>query len=94
MFEKLVEFFTGKKTQSKFADPLDAVTTPTVPQAPYKVPEPVVETPIPLVPVIDHPITVEKVSAEPAQPKQPKRTVTKKPAAIKPPVKPRAKKTP
>jgi hypothetical protein len=28
MFNKIKEFFTGKKTESKFAHPLDAVTTP------------------------------------------------------------------
>jgi hypothetical protein len=58
MFKKIVEFFTGKKTESKYAHPLDAVTksnpghpgwpTP-VPQAPYKVPEPAATTPIPLI---------------------------------------------
>jgi hypothetical protein len=30
MFKKIVEFFTGKKPESSFAHPLDAVTTPTV----------------------------------------------------------------
>ena len=34
MFKKIVEFFTGKKPESKFAHPLDAVT------APYKVEPP------------------------------------------------------
>jgi len=43
MFKKIVEFFTGKKPESKSAHPLDAVTTPNVPQAPYKL-EPPAET--------------------------------------------------
>jgi hypothetical protein len=34
MFKKIVEFFTGKKPESSFAHPLDAVTTPKV-SAPY-----------------------------------------------------------
>jgi hypothetical protein len=93
MFKKIVEFFTGKKTQSNFAHPLDAVTAPTVPQAPYKVPEPVTTTPIP---VVEHPTTVEKVVAEPTQPE--KKPVVKKPAAMKPAVKkpaaPRKPRTP
>jgi len=75
MFKKLVEFFTGKKSESKFTHPLDAVTTPNVPQAPYKVPEPIVETP-----VVATPVTVEKTVEVPAQP-------AKKPAAKKPAVK-------
>jgi hypothetical protein len=61
MFKKIVEFFTGKKSESKFAHPLDAVTTPTVPQAPYKFPEPVVATP-----VVETPGTVEKTQEKPA----------------------------
>ena len=40
MFKKIVEFFTGKKTDSKYAHPLDAVTKPAVPQAPYKLEPP------------------------------------------------------
>jgi hypothetical protein len=82
MFKKIVEFFTGKKTESNFAHPLDAVTTPNVPQAPYKVPEPVATTPIL---VVEQPTTVEKVVAEPAQPE--KKPAVKKPAAMKPAVK-------
>ena len=75
MFKKIVEFFTGKKPESKFAHPLDAVTTPTVPQAPYKVPEPVVATP-----VVETPVTVEKTAEKPAA----KKPVVKKPAVKKP----------
>ena len=89
MFKKIVEFFTGKKTESNFAHPLDAVTTPTVPQAPYKVPEPVATTPIM---VVEQPTTVEKVVAEPAQPE--KKPAVKKPAAMKPVVKKPAVKKP
>ena len=55
MFKKIVEFFTGKKPQSKFAHPLDAVTTPSVPQAPYKVEPPADMTPIPYVPANEPP---------------------------------------
>ena len=47
MFKKIVEFFTGKKTESKYAHPLDAVTKP---QAPYKLEPPAATTPIPWVP--------------------------------------------
>jgi hypothetical protein len=54
MFKKIVEFFTGKKPESKYAHPLDAVTTPNVPQAPYKV-EPPATTPIPYVPANEPP---------------------------------------
>ena len=39
MFKKIVEFFTGKKPESKYAHPLDAVTTPKE-SAPYKVEPP------------------------------------------------------
>jgi hypothetical protein len=49
MFKKIVEFFTGKKPESKYAHPLDAVTTPAVPQAPYKLEPPAATTPIPYV---------------------------------------------
>lgn len=89
MFKKIVEFFTGKKTQSNFAHPLDAVTAPTVPQAPYKVPEPVATTPIM---VVEQPTTVEKVVAEQAQPER--KPAVKKPAAMKPAVKKPAVKKP
>jgi hypothetical protein len=85
MFKKIVEFFTGKKSESKFAHPLDAVTTPTVPQAPYKVPEPIVETPVVAVPVVETPVTVEKTVVAPAQPE-------KKPAVAKATRKPRTPK--
>ena len=83
MFKKIVEFFTGKKPESKFAHPLDAVTTPTV-SAPYKLEPPAATTPVP--------VSVEP----PAAPATKKRTFVKKPAVIKAPAekKPRAKKTP
>ena len=67
MFKKIVEFFTGKKPESKLAHPLDAVTKSNpghpghpgwpipVPQAPYKV-EPTADmTPIPYVPANEPP---------------------------------------
>ena len=98
MFKKIVEFFTGKKPESKFAHPLDAVTTPTV-SAPYKLEPPAATTPIPYVP--EPPLV--KLGPEPtpvpAAPAKKKQTFAKKPAAAKAPVakapaKPRAKKTP
>jgi len=55
MFKKIVEFFTGKKPESKYAHPLDAVTTPNVPQAPYKLEPPADMTPIPYVPAAEPP---------------------------------------
>jgi len=55
MFKKIVEFFTGKKPETKFAHPLDAVTTPNVPQAPYKLEPPAEMTPIPYVPANEPP---------------------------------------
>jgi len=55
MFKKIVEFFTGKKPESKYAHPLDAVTTPAVPQAPYKLEPPADMTPIPYVPAAEPP---------------------------------------
>ena len=97
MFKKIVEFFTGKKPESSFAHPLDAVTTPTV-TAPYKLEPPAATTPIPYVPepplvkLVPEPIPV------PAAPAKKKQTFAKKPAAKAPvakaPAKPRAKKTP
>jgi hypothetical protein len=33
MLNKIKEFFTGKKPESKFAHPLDAVTTPKMPES-------------------------------------------------------------
>jgi hypothetical protein len=95
MFKKIVEFFTGKKPESKFAHPLDAVTTPTV-SAPYKLEPPAATTPIPYVP--EPPLV--KLGPEPtpvpAAPAKKKQTFAKKPAAkapaAKPPAKPRAKK--
>ena len=125
MFKKIVEFFTGKKPESKYAHPLDAVTTPAVPQAPYKLEPPADMTPIPYVPANEpprcgcgrsstgycvglhklspeawashpnNPDMVGKIVAEPARPaKKPRKAAEKKPAAIKAPAKPRAKKTP
>ena len=124
MFKKIVEFFTGKKPETKFAHPLDAVTTPNVPQAPYKLEPPADMTPIPYVPAAEppkcgcgrsstgycvglhklspeawashpnNPDMVGKILAEPARPaKKPRKAAEKKPAAIKAPAKPRAKKT-
>ena len=98
MFKKIVEFFTGKKPESKYAHPLDAVTTPAVPQAPYKLEPPAATTPIPYVPAPP----LVKLGPEPtpeAVPAKKKRTFVKKPAVIKAPAekkpaKPRAKKTP
>jgi hypothetical protein len=98
MFKKIVEFFTGKKPESSFAHPLDAVTTPNV-SAPYKVEPPAETTPIPYVP--EPPLV--KLDPEPtpvtAAPAKKKRTFAKKPVAAKAPAakapaKPRAKKTP
>jgi len=125
MFKKIVEFFTGKKPETKFAHPLDAVTKPNVPQAPYKLEPPADMTPIPYVPAAEpprcgcgrsstgycvglhklspeawashpnNPDMVGKIVAEPARPaKKPRKAAEKKPAAIKAPAKPRAKKTP
>ena len=98
MFKKIVEFFTGKKPESKYAHPLDAVTTPAVPQAPYKLEPPAATTPIPYVPAPP----LVKLGPEPtpeAAPAKKKRTFVKKPAVVKAPAekkpaKPRAKKTP
>jgi len=93
MFKKIVEFFTGKKPESKFTHPLDAVTTPNVPQAPYKLEPPADMTPIPYVP--EPPLV--KLGPEPtpaAAPAKKKQTFAKKPAAAKAPAKPRAKKNP
>lgn len=96
MFKKIVEFFTGKKPESKYAHPLDAVTTPNV-SAPYKLEPPAATTPIPYVP--EPPLV--KLGPEPtpeAAPAKKKQTFAKKPAAKAPaakaPAKPRAKKTP
>ena len=43
---KFIKSFFGKKSQSKYAHPLDAVTTPNV-EAPYKVETPAVVSPEP-----------------------------------------------
>ena len=99
MFKKIVEFFTGKKPESKYAHPLDAVTTPNV-SAPYKLEPPVATTPIPYVPEPPTATTPVPVTVEtPAAPEKKKRTFVKKPVVIKAPAekkptKSRAKKTP
>lgn len=96
MFNKIVEFFTGKKTESKFAHPLDAVTTPNVPQAPYKV-----ETPAPVpepakcgcgrsstgLCVGLHKLTAEEWAAHPDNPTKPAAATAKKTPAKKTPAK-------
>jgi hypothetical protein len=98
MFKKIVEFFTGKKPESNYAHPLDAVTTPNV-SASYKLEPPVATTPIPYVPEPPTATTPVPVTVEPpAAPEKKKRTFVKKPAVIKAPAekkpaKPRAKKT-
>jgi hypothetical protein len=123
MFKKIVEFFTGKKPESKYAHPLDAVTTPAVPQAPYKLEPPAETTPIPYVPANEpprcgcgrsatgycvglHKLTPEQWATSTSNPdyvtkvvvpepvKKPRKPAVKKPAVIKAPAKPRAKKTP
>ena len=97
MFKKIVEFFTGKKPESSFAHPLDAVTTPTV-TAPYKLEPPAATTPIPYVPEPPLVKLVPEPTPVPAAPAKKKQTFAKKPAAKAPvakaPAKPRAKKTP
>ena len=95
MFKKIVEFFTGKKPQSKFAHPLDAVTTPNV-SAPYKLEPPAATTPLPYVPSTTPPLVKlgPEPTPEPAPTKKPRKPAVKKPAVIKAPAKPRAKKTP
>jgi len=96
MFKKIVEFFTGKKPESKLAHPLDAVTTPNVPQAPYKLEPPADMTPIPYVP--EPPLVKLGPEPTPAAAEKKKRTFAKKPTAKAPaakaPTKPRAKKSP
>ena len=97
MFKKIVEFFTGKKPESSFAHPLDAVTTPAV-SAPYKLEPPAATTPLPYVPLTTPPLAVETAPAPKAAVEKKKRTFVKKPAVIpapaeKKPAKPRAKKT-
>ena len=101
MFKKIVEFFTGKKPESKYAHPLDAVT------APYKVEPPSSTThhpghpgwPVPVkvdlppqpattpIPYVPEPPLV-KLGPEPtpeAAPAKKKQTFAKKPAAAKAP---------
>jgi hypothetical protein len=107
MFKKIVEFFTGKKPESKYAHPLDAVTTPNV-SAPYKLEPPAETTPLPYVPpeAVPIPYRFQPPAAETIPPvavlispevqlqKKPRKPAVKKPAAIKAPAKPRAKKIP
>ena len=91
MFKKIKEFFTGAPaTESKFAHPLDAVTTPS---ATYKVPEPAATTPIPYIPespaveaVTEIKVEVAEPAKKPRKPRAPKAVVAapaKKPAAKK-----------
>jgi hypothetical protein len=97
MFKKIVEFFTGKKPESSFAHPLDAVTTPTV-SAPYKL-EPPAETttllyvppeavPIPYrfqppaVEAAHTPPVAVLISPEVELQKKPRKPAVKKPAVI------------
>ena len=100
MFKKIVEFFTGKKPESKFAHPLDAVTTPTV-SAPYKLEPPAEITTLLYVPPETVPIpyrfqspAVEAthtppvavlISPEVELQKKPRKPAVKKPAVIKAP---------
>jgi hypothetical protein len=70
MLNKIKEFFTGKKPESKFAHPLDAVTTPNV-SAPYKVEPPAATTPIPSVPEAA-PAVVAAPAKAPRKPRAPK----------------------
>lgn len=109
MFKKIVEFFTGKKSDSNYTHPLDAVTTPNV-SAPYKLEPPAATTPLPHVPPETVPIPYRfqppaaetthtppvavLISPEPAPVKKPRKAAAPKPAAIKASAKPRAKKTP
>jgi hypothetical protein len=70
--------------------PVDAVAPGA---APYKVPEPVATTPIPLVPVVEAAPVVEVTTPKPkavAKPKAPAKPKTAKPAAAKAPAKPKA----
>jgi len=99
MFKKIVEFFTGKKPETVTAPPVSA---------PYKL-EPPAETttllyvppePVPI-PYRYEPPAAETtppvavlISPEVEQQKKPRKAAVPKPAAIKAPAKPRAKKTP
>ena len=105
MFKKIVEFFTGKKPESKFAHPLDAVTTPKE-SAPYKVeppsstthhpghpgwPVPIKIDPVPQPEITPIPYVPEPAPVPVAPPAKKKQTFAKKPAAAKTPVKTPAK---
>ena len=95
MFKKIVEFFTGKKPEISHAHPLDAVTTPAVPQAPYKLEPPDETTTLVYVPPETVPIPYRfqppaaettppvavLISPEPAPVKKPRKTAAPKPAA-------------
>jgi len=65
MFTKIKEFFTGKKRESKFEHPLDAVTTPN--PAPVATPAPVQEVksdgnwPFPTAAKVEEPVAVAVV---------------------------------
>jgi len=98
MFKKIVEFFTGKKPESKLAHPLDAVTTPNVPRAPYKLEPPAEITTLLYVPPEPVPIPyrfqppaaettppVAVLISPEVEPQKKKRTFAKKPVAVKAP---------
>lgn len=79
MFKAIKEFFTGKKPESKFEHPLDAVTKPA--EAPYKVEtpaepvQPVVEAKVdPVAVALDlEPVDLAAKPAEPAKkPRKPR----------------------
>ena len=89
MFKKFLNWLAGTKPSNKYAHPLDAVTTPNV-SAPYKVEPPAETTPLPYVPSTTPPLVVETSPTPEAAPAKKPR----KPAVIKAPAKPRAKKTP
>ncbi len=87
MFKAIKEFFTGKKQESKFGHPLDAVTKPA--EAPYKVEAPVVE----LAPVEVTPTPTPAPEPKPAAMKAKKKPAAKKPAGEKKPKAPRKPKS-
>ncbi len=97
MFKKIVEFFTGKKPESSFAHPLDAVTKPNV-SAPYKLEPPAEITTLLYVPPepVPIPYRFQPPAAETTPPvavlispevnlAKKKRTFEKKPVAVKAP---------
>ena len=82
MLKAIKEFFMGKTKE----EPVNPQITDAVTQAPYKVPEPAVTTPIPLVvetaPVADKPkkTSAPKKTAAPKKTPTPKKTAPKKAA--------------